>query len=276
MEKAFGSNHIMMDKKIAYNDIEMWDDEGDYTLTAHRGGAHLFLENSFLAFKGIMSDVEIVECDVHMTLDDKVIVFHDPVLDDFFKDFSPEITGAVSSWALDDLIKLRIDPKEPNNHLVSLEWLIDYCKRRSALLQIDLKADVDEGIYPHMVHTIQSMLHVCRTPDSVRFITFFGEYCEMLKEHDLIRPHTQFLLDQQFQERYGYYNDVSLKRLLDAWGITCVGMDIDDDVMIDLISHLDVQKSFWGVNDSKTYHKARRLGACNITTDNPRLACFSL
>ena len=51
-------------------------------IVAHRGGAKLAPENSLLAIeKGILSGADMIEIDIHQTLDNAIVVCHDPTLD---------------------------------------------------------------------------------------------------------------------------------------------------------------------------------------------------
>ena len=51
-------------------------------LVAHRGGAGLWPENSLLAYRQALGlGVDLVECDVHLSRDDEVVVIHDPTLE---------------------------------------------------------------------------------------------------------------------------------------------------------------------------------------------------
>lgn len=51
-------------------------------IVAHRGGASLAPENSLLAIeKGILSGADMIEIDIHQTLDNAIVVCHDPTID---------------------------------------------------------------------------------------------------------------------------------------------------------------------------------------------------
>src|SRR5438105_15395633 len=53
------------------------------TLVAHRGGSLLHPENTMLAFRSAIDDwaADMIELDVHLTADGKVVVIHDPMLE---------------------------------------------------------------------------------------------------------------------------------------------------------------------------------------------------
>ena len=53
-------------------------------MSAHRGGSYERCENTISAFQhAVDNDVKILELDVHLTLDEKVIVTHDANLGRF-------------------------------------------------------------------------------------------------------------------------------------------------------------------------------------------------
>jgi glycerophosphoryl diester phosphodiesterase len=79
---------------------------------AHRGGSKLRPENTMPAFEHAISlGVDAVECDVHLTRDDEIVVIHDPTLDR-----TTDAHGAVSAWRARDLAGVdaahRFGPRE--------------------------------------------------------------------------------------------------------------------------------------------------------------------
>lgn len=74
------------------------------TLLGHRGGAAgRFPENSLSAFEsGLKSGADILEMDVHLTLDDEVVVAHDPVFiggDGVTRQIAATTADEISSFA---------------------------------------------------------------------------------------------------------------------------------------------------------------------------------
>lgn len=59
---------------------------GDTMVSAHRAGRRLFPQGTMMAFEGCLNSesfrTDILEFDLHITADDKLIVLHDDILDD--------------------------------------------------------------------------------------------------------------------------------------------------------------------------------------------------
>jgi glycerophosphoryl diester phosphodiesterase len=76
--------------------------DGGFQAYAHRGGAALWPQNTLTAFQGAVDlGFRFIETDVQMTRDGKLVLFHDPVLDDL-----TDGRGAVAEWTWEDLRRL--------------------------------------------------------------------------------------------------------------------------------------------------------------------------
>src|SRR4051812_39554777 len=72
-------------------------------LVAHRGGSLLAPENTMAAFRPAIADwgADMIEMDVHLTKDGRVVVIHDPTVDR-----TTNGTGRVVDHTLDELRRL--------------------------------------------------------------------------------------------------------------------------------------------------------------------------
>ena len=78
----------------------------DYRLVAHRGlhdHANGVPENSLPAFQRAVDRGHAIELDVHITADDRLVVFHDNKLERM-----TGVPGYLEEWTLQDLKKLRL------------------------------------------------------------------------------------------------------------------------------------------------------------------------
>lgn len=76
----------------------------DLTITAHRGGAKLGIENSLECIaKGIEAGATSVEIDVHITADNQIVVCHDPTVDR-----TTNGSGTINSMTLAKIKQLRL------------------------------------------------------------------------------------------------------------------------------------------------------------------------
>ena len=71
---------------------------GDTMIAAHRGGRSLFPQGTMMAFEGCVNsqtfETDIIEFDVQLTADEKLIILHDETLD--------EVTNAVEHFGKTD------------------------------------------------------------------------------------------------------------------------------------------------------------------------------
>ncbi|MGN6671124.1 MAG: glycerophosphodiester phosphodiesterase, partial [Candidatus Nucleicultricaceae bacterium] len=80
-------------------------------LVAHRGGAGLWLENSLPAFMdAIKQHYDAIECDIQLTHDQKLVVYHDFTLNPRYTDNLPSLKTeeAIQNLSSDDLKKLTL------------------------------------------------------------------------------------------------------------------------------------------------------------------------
>ena len=76
--------------------------DGGFEAYAHRGGAGLWPQNTMMAFRGAVDlGYRFIETDVQKTLDGRLVLFHDPVLDGL-----TDGRGAVADWDWEDLNRL--------------------------------------------------------------------------------------------------------------------------------------------------------------------------
>ncbi|MDN6671336.1 MAG: glycerophosphodiester phosphodiesterase, partial [Staphylococcus equorum] len=62
--------------------MTIYTSDNKLILVAHRGIATYFPENTMIAFKAaLISDIDILEIDIHRTLDNQLVVIHDDSID---------------------------------------------------------------------------------------------------------------------------------------------------------------------------------------------------
>ncbi len=107
-------------------------------IVAHRGSSGTVPENTMAAFKEALREkADMIEADIQLTADDKVIAIHDKTLDR-----TSSGRGLVSNKTFDDLNKLDAgswhDPKFSGLRIPMLSEIIDLLKD-TAYLNIELK-----------------------------------------------------------------------------------------------------------------------------------------
>lgn len=105
----------------------------------HRGYSEKYPENTMMAFKkAINGNFDGVETDVHLTKDKQLVLIHDEKIDR-----TSNGKGYVKDYTYDELCQFNfnyrfkgIDAKIP-----LLEELLDYCKNKDVILNIEIKTD---------------------------------------------------------------------------------------------------------------------------------------
>lgn len=87
--------HQWQDKPITYDVTNQYvTEQGKTMIAAHRGGRSLFPQGTMMAFEGCVNsqtfEVDIIEFDVRLTADEKLIILHDETLD--------EVTNAIEHF----------------------------------------------------------------------------------------------------------------------------------------------------------------------------------
>jgi len=126
---------------------------GRTAISAHRGGAGLWPENSALAFRAVRAlDVDSVEFDVHPSADGRIVVHHDPLLGRVV-----EGEGALCEQDWASLSKLRFKG-HPDERMPLLEELIAILKPSALKLRLEFKAGPDRQPYPGIVEAVHGLL----------------------------------------------------------------------------------------------------------------------
>ena len=118
------------------------------TVTAHRGGAWLGNENTLSCIeRGIAAGSDLVEIDVHKTLDGAVVVCHDETIDR-----TTDGKGRIEEMTLAQIRQARILDKDGNpteETIPTLEEVLQLIDGRCGLL-LEIKLNRDEQ-YPGIV-----------------------------------------------------------------------------------------------------------------------------
>lgn len=111
-------------------------------IIAHRGGALLGTENSLSCIeKGIQTGAHMVEVDLHLTADKRIVVCHDQSVNR-----TTNGQGKIEEMTLEEIQRLRIlnhDGSVSNETIPTLEQVLDLCKGRCPLL-LEIKKKRDD------------------------------------------------------------------------------------------------------------------------------------
>ena len=138
----------------------------DMVVVAHRGGASLGIENSLSCIeKGIATGADMIEIDVHMSLDGALVVCHDPTIDR-----TTTGKGAIRELTLEQLRSYPLKHPETgeiaeDERLPLLEEVLDAIRGRCGLL-LEVKRGKDDW-YPGIEKAIIDAIEAAGVKDQV-------------------------------------------------------------------------------------------------------------
>jgi glycerophosphoryl diester phosphodiesterase len=142
-------------------------------LIAHRGYRARYPENTLIAFKAALdADVPMIELDVRLSKDRKLVVFHDATLER-----TTNGHGQVNNYTLKQLKKLDagswFDPEFAGEQVPELSEVLDLTNGR-ALVNIEIKPHSYEAHHPtdSIEHQIVSLIHSRSMADFVLISSF--------------------------------------------------------------------------------------------------------
>ncbi len=234
----------------------------DTLYIAHRGASHDKLENTMSAFQEAWKqDADGIECDIHLTRDGKLAVYHD---NDTGRLASEKRSLADSTLAELQALKLRDQETIPELR----ELLADLPDNR--LIYIELKSDT-----PALVPVLAAELakyHV--GPDRARLITFHPRMVETAKE--LLPQYKCFwLVGLQTDKESGKVKQDAAELIRTARKIGADGLDLSAPDALDAaylapIKAAGLELHVWTIDDPATAEKLRKLEFQSITTNRPR------
>jgi len=126
---------------------------GATLISAHRGGAGLWPENSLTAFRGACElAVDSVELDVHPSAEGKIVVHHDAVLGRVV-----EGEGPLCTLPWEALARLRFKDS-PQEHMPLLEAVLAVLRPSPLRLRLEFKVGPDKRPYPGIVEAVHGQL----------------------------------------------------------------------------------------------------------------------
>ncbi len=183
------------------NKVERNNKKSDATnieLIAHRGGAKLAPENTLAAFKNaIKIGVDMIEIDVHLTKDGKVVVIHDEKIDR-----TTDGKGTVKNMTFEEIRKYDagnwFSEKFKGEKIPTLDEVMETLNGKVKLL-IEIK-DGDE-LYPGLEKKVVDTIHKFNANDWVIVQSFNENSVLRVKKMDpsLI---TFYLLGRNFNDFY--------------------------------------------------------------------------
>ncbi|MCH7850357.1 MAG: glycerophosphodiester phosphodiesterase [Nanoarchaeota archaeon] len=213
---------------------------------AHKGASKYAPENTLEAFnKATKLNVDIVEFDVHLTKDKKVVIMHDHNI----KNATGE-SGWIKNLTLKELKKFH----EPNGESVPmLQEVIDIL-RKYVICKIDIK---DKSMHKYILKIIKN--------NKLKNVIITCDYHSVIGEIKKSNPEIKCAV--------GGVRDKSVKKAIrDALRVKADIIDanylIVTKKLIDEAHKNGLEINAWTVDDLKTIKKLKKLGVDAITSNS--------
>lgn len=229
-----------------------------FHFVGHRGASYLAPENTLASMKLAWElGAEGAECDVLLTSDQRVVLFHDK---NALKLTGKNVNIKETSW--EELKNLVVIPRETNRPEYShetiplLEDVLDIIPG-DRMLVIEIKTGPE--ILPHLQKVIKGHWK----SGKICFIAFDFETIRQAKS---LYPDVPCYYLSSFNSDINKYFDACVESSLD--GLDLRHKVIDQDLVERChASGLDVW--CWTVNDTETAQKMKAFGVSAVTTDRP-------
>jgi glycerophosphoryl diester phosphodiesterase len=226
-------------------------------LVGHRGFSARFPENTLLSFqKAIECGINQIECDVHLTRDQQVVVIHDETLER-----TTNGRGQVSDFSVRELKKLDAGQGQS---IPTLDELLTWAKQDSLIqVMIEIKSDPNsKGKIEEHVAELISRHHVLH---QTRVISFDHALLSRLR---LIDPAITIgtLFERVPQENYAQLIQVALDLKADSIWPAADQVDIR---LVEMAHQSQLKVITWTVNDPVLLKKVAFAKVDGVVTDNP-------
>jgi len=234
------------------------------TIIAHRGASAYYPENTLVAFDGAMvMGADMVELDVQLTSDGKVVVFHDEKISRCTNG-----RGKIADYTLAQLKKLDagrwFDKQFIGTKIPTLVEVLELCKNKIAVnIEIKTEAVTNEitaGIEEKCLQTVDQI----GMRGHVVFSSFDDRAIIHLKEIDHTAP-AAVLYEKGL---YGSNLPSQIIKSLRADAFNCSKRELTRKWLDDLQSH-QIPVNVYTLNDKKNMTRLLALGVSGIFTNHP-------
>ena len=303
--------NIIPPKKVIENNIFIRDPNSSKPmLAAHRGGSLTNPENTLKAYKAAVSEykIDIVESDIWLTKDEKIVFSHDGTIDRMSDValFEPEkekheigdytleelsnfnfgygFKDKEGNYPYKDLVsKDQADRKEviKNNDLQILEveelFKEYYEVKKDLLFIVEIKDGGEKGY--KSANLLEALL--TKYPDyrnNVVVGTFHDEISKDLRENHpgILRGAStgdarDFVITQMLGVNLFNNADFVCLQIPTSYKLKGIEFKLDKKSYIDRAHRRNMAVQFWTINDAETMKRLDKLGCDCIMTDDPEL-----
>ncbi|WP_426957421.1 glycerophosphodiester phosphodiesterase [Muricoccus radiodurans] len=234
-------------------------------IISHRGGSFLWPENSLLAFQNsIELGAEVLECDVHLSLDGELVVIHDATLDR-----TTAGRGPVADRTAEELAATPVRGAGGEG-VPRLRELLELVAPSEALLQVEIKDDAQGRAYPGALDKVLAELDSAGMRERAGIIVFEARLAAEAEAAGGL-DHVAWLFDAKALHQLGLPGVLATSQ---AYGVGMVethesGMTRD---VLDGLRGAGLRVGVWGANHAPAIARMMSLGVDAIATDDPALA----
>ncbi len=149
-------------------------------IVGHRGGAGMAPENSLQCIeKGIRTGADMIEIDIHLTKDKKLVVCHDQTIDR-----TTNGEGKIAEMTLEEIRKLHIIDKEGNITAEKIPTLDEVLKLTNGRCQLLIEIKRTKNLYPGIEKELLKAINAYRASQWVVVQSFNDGVLETLHKLD--------------------------------------------------------------------------------------------
>ncbi len=219
---------------------------------SHRGNSKNFIENSFEAFNSVIQmGYKYIETDLRMTLDGKVIAFHDPDLKRLFN---------LDLWVKDLTFNEIADLfKEKNCRLLTLEDALKEFPNVNFNIDLKVKEVIQQSI--KVVADLNSFDRVC-------FASFHSSHTKKILQHNQNAIVSMSMKDVALFKFFKIYNkNIKVIQIPIKWK----GIKLLTRNLVRKADKNNLLVHVWTINDRNTINNLIDIGVNGIITDQPEL-----
>ncbi|OGE28008.1 hypothetical protein A3H81_01105 [Candidatus Daviesbacteria bacterium RIFCSPLOWO2_02_FULL_38_18] len=224
-------------------------------IVGHRGAMGLAPENTLKAFKiGCGSNVEVVECDIHLSKDKKLIVIHDNTLDR-----TTNGEGWVRDFTLEELKKLDAGDGET---IPTLDEVINLVMDYNKKLIIEIKGESWEVVKETTAHLIE-YLKGNKYSDKFIIHSFWHAAVKLIKEkYPQIKTSVIMMLGLPPQKM------IALIESANADG-AAIAYDYISPELVRLAKEKNLFLDAWVLDYETTFNRLKEIGVNGLITNHP-------
>jgi glycerophosphoryl diester phosphodiesterase len=234
-------------------------------IAAHRGGLFLWPENSARAFRETAKlPVEQAECDVHLTSDGEVVVFHDATLDRM-----TDATGPLVARSAAEIARLRVRGTAGEAPPTLADYLAILAPSPVAP-RIEIKGDAQRRPYPGIVPRTLAKLDAAGQRTRSWIIGFNADTMAEAQAAGGLAG-VAWLLEIPTLTDLGVEGVIAVAR---AHGFPEIGMHeaVLDAALLARLRAAGFGVGVWGANHEPSIRRMLGLGVDVFATDDPPLA----